>query len=119
MSDDIPERRSAQESMDNQMNGQKGSEELVRFLREKELEAQLFQANERIKALENPWVSVDERLPEFPVEVFVKYEGEKDHGADFIDSQGKWYMGDANGFLRTITHWMLIPVPAIPENTND
>jgi len=71
----------------------------------KELEAE----NETLKAVSRLWIPVSDRLPEFPTEVFVKYEGENDHGADFIDSAGKWYMGDANGFKRVITHWMPIP----------
>lgn len=76
------------------------------------LDTQLSQANERIKALENPWVSVDERLPEDDDNYLVRTIG----GEYLV----RWShaLGERldNTWKAHYTHWRPI---IIPENTND
>ena len=77
-----------------------------------------------VEALKSPWISCDGSLPEKYAQVFVAYDDGHNFGHDFVDSAGKWYMGDAEGFKDLhfgdgyagkgkITHWQ--PISEIPK----
>lgn len=59
------------------------------------------------KALEEKWISVEERLPEIYQDVL--WSDGRSVGIDFRTFDGKWYDGDCH----EPTHWM--PLPEAPK----
>ena len=71
-------------------------------------------ANARIAELEaaQAWVSVDERLPEPLVDVYVCNDGYG--GKGWLSEKGVWYMGL---YPIHVTHWMPLPPPPVTDVT--
>lgn len=81
------------------------------------LESQLTQANERIKALENPWVSCKERSPEEGQwYLCISRNRSEILFFDSTNEDGVHVWLQDGDYLERVTHWM--PIPIIPENTN-
>lgn len=51
---------------------------------------------------EQRWIPVGERLPTKPYECVLCYYGKNDHGLNFIDEDGEWYIDG-------VVSWMPIP----------
>ena len=62
----------------------------------------------KIEELENPWISVDDRLPDSMNRSCLSYDGAEISWA-FYTSDGKWVIG--NSFFEDITHWQPLPPP--------
>jgi len=64
----------------------------------------------KVKELESPWIDPKDRLPTAYTGVVVELDdGHANHIIDFIDSNGKWYISDAEGYDFNVTRWMYAP----------
>ena len=77
-------------------------EEVLKLRSEnEELRRQLDTALADIATLENPWVSIEQRLPEFDGIYLCAYEYDTNRGTGIFSFEN----GEFNGVHRFITHW--------------
>jgi len=67
--------------------------------------AKIYDAN---TALLNPWISVEDELPDCMQRNCLSYDGDEMSWA-FYTSDGRWAIG--NSIFEDITHWMPLPEP--------
>jgi|APSaa5957512535_1039671.scaffolds.fasta_scaffold62934_2 hypothetical protein len=83
-------------------------DELIVICDRKEFEAM----EATIKELENPWISVEDRLPPSCDLKFIRYENGGSDVGRYYEHSKNWLGSMLN---LPVTHWM--PIPEIKENT--